>query len=114
LIEERFLVATAVAGDVETQLIGGGDKQIASRYGDKSDFTLRDLFPTHFGEFFEIFVFFMELKWHYEIEDAIAEADLRIDKRTNGGDQHHHDNFLLDFAKHYFVDNNTPLWKFKA
>ncbi|XP_046632378.1 uncharacterized protein LOC124312029 isoform X1 [Daphnia pulicaria] len=38
----------------------------------------RNLLPSHFGEFFEVFVFFMELKWHYEIEDAIAAVGHRI------------------------------------
>lgn len=60
----------------------------------------------------------MELKWHYEVEDAIAEASGRIDEhlvKLNSDRVHHKDdNFLLDFAKHYFVNNNTPLWKFKA
>lgn len=38
----------------------------------------------------------MELKWHYEIEDAIAEAGERIDDHHNGGAHHKEDNFLLD------------------
>ena len=103
-----------IAGDEETHSI---DEQAINRYGGRADdeFKLRDLFPTHFGEFFEIFVFFMELKWHYEIEDAIAAAGERIDQHHNSngpGAQHKDDNYLLDFAKHYFVNKKTPLWKF--
>jgi hypothetical protein len=103
----------------ETSLIAGkSDGQVSSRHEGRvrSDFSFWDLFPTYFGEYFEIFVFFMELKWHYEIEDAIAEASERIDEHLVNGDRikHKNDNFLLDFAKHYFVNNTKPLWKFKA
>ncbi|XP_046634351.1 uncharacterized protein LOC124313454 [Daphnia pulicaria] len=101
-----------------SQIAGKSDGQVSSRHEGRvrSDFTFWDLFPTYFGEYFEIFVFFMELKWHYEIEDAIAEASERIDEHLVNGDRikHKNDNFLLDFAKHYFVNNTKPLWKFKA
>ncbi|XP_032780512.2 uncharacterized protein LOC116918837 [Daphnia magna] len=54
-----------------------------------SGFGWRNLLPSHFGEFFEVFVFFMELKWHYEIEESIAAVGHRIsnDLHKNNIDQ---------------------------
>lgn len=53
------------------------------------------LFPHHFGEFFEVFEFFMERRWHQEIEETIEQvadkiigegadrSEEEIQKRTN-------------------------------
>lgn len=41
------------------------------------------LFPHHFGEFFEVFEFIMERRWHQQIEETIEEVAEKI-IRNNG------------------------------
>ncbi|KAI9555687.1 hypothetical protein GHT06_018202 [Daphnia sinensis] len=74
----------------------GDDEPLTNRVPSSSDssdsgfgWSWRNLIPRHFGEFFEVFVFFMELKWHYEIEESIAAVGHRIsnDLSKNNMDQ---------------------------
>ena len=55
-----------------------------STNSNNSVFNWRNLLPSHFGEIFEVFTFFMETKWHSKIGHFVEDAIAVIDHRING------------------------------
>lgn len=81
------LTATSATNSELDKTASPANANVDNHSGPGSRWSWRNLLPSHFGEFFELFAFLMHSVWHHQLETSIESLGEEIDKTNESIDE---------------------------